>query len=63
MALLSYLSVMADVITLRLTLVGADDKLKIVLLQELLCHIRAKVTASSSIIIHSTTILRDGITP
>lgn len=60
---LTNLPVVTELVAILLALVGADEELQVVLLKDLLCHIRPKVAATTSHCIYSAAVLRHGVTP
>lgn len=61
--LLSHLTIVAELVSVLLALMWADDELEVLSVQKVLCDIRTPVTSSSSDLIGNTTIMRHGITP
>lgn len=60
---LTDLPVVTELIAVLLALMGADEKLQVVLLKDLPRHIRPKVAAAASHRIFSAALLRHGVTP
>lgn len=54
---------MAELITILFALVGADDELQVVSIQEVLCDIGAPVAASTSQLIGDAAVLGHGVAP
>lgn len=54
---------MTELIAILFTLVGADDELQVVSVQEVLCDVRAPVAASTSHLIGCATILGHRVAP
>lgn len=54
---------MAELITVLLTLVGADDELQVVPVQEVLCDVGAPVAASTSHLIGCAAVLGHRVAP
>lgn len=59
----NHLPVVAELVTLLLALMRADDELKVVLVQELLCDVRAPVAASTSHFVWNAAVLDHRVTP
>lgn len=60
---LTDLPVVTELVALLLALMGADEELQVVLLEDLPCHVRAEVAATTSHCIHSAAFLGHGVTP
>lgn len=58
-----HLPVVAELVTLLFALMGADYELQVVLVQELLCDVRAPVAASTSHFIGNAAVLDHRVAP
>lgn len=58
-----HLTVVAELIAVLFTLMGPDDELQVVSVQEVLCDVGAPVAASTSYLIGCATILGHRVTP
>lgn len=59
----NHLPVVAELVTLLFALMGADDELKVVLVQKLLCDVRAPVAASTSNFVWNASVLDHRVAP
>lgn len=59
----NHLPVVAELVTLLFALMGADDELQVVLVQELLGDVRAPVAASASHFVRNAAVLDHRVTP